>query len=232
MRPPGAPPRLAPGARAPAQRSPPLGRVFGLKALVVSGNCSRPNVLALDTSHDWPVYVSPGILLLLYYTATSLLKLRPRPPPDQVSPCARRPPRSGPLAGGELSVALVPTEAGGGRERRRAGGGADSGGSVASGPGQGCSHQGGGGRPGREPGRSALRSPPAHGLCGLGSPGVRLLLQRVLATATGSDRETGSCTVHDLTGHSAVRQRPREWTPPSAATLVLPPGGHRVVLPC
>ncbi|XP_029781951.1 piezo-type mechanosensitive ion channel component 1 [Suricata suricatta] len=65
---------------------PPAGiwaRVLGLKALVVYRNCSSPNALALDTSHDWPVYVSPGVLLLLYYTVASLLKLRPRPPPGQ-----------------------------------------------------------------------------------------------------------------------------------------------------
>lgn len=38
-------------------------------------NCSSSSVLVVNTSHDWPVYVSPGILLLLCYTATSLLKL-------------------------------------------------------------------------------------------------------------------------------------------------------------
>ncbi|XP_062033250.1 piezo-type mechanosensitive ion channel component 1 isoform X2 [Lepus europaeus] len=58
-------------------------RVFGLKAFVVPANCSSPNAFVLDTSHDWPVYVSPGILLLLYYTATSLLKLRTLHPPGQ-----------------------------------------------------------------------------------------------------------------------------------------------------
>jgi len=60
--------------------------VFGLKALVAQSNCSHPNVLVLDTSHDWPVYVSPGVLLLLYYTVTSLLKLRTHQPLDQVRP--------------------------------------------------------------------------------------------------------------------------------------------------
>nr|XP_045017795.1 piezo-type mechanosensitive ion channel component 1 isoform X2 [Jaculus jaculus] len=58
-------------------------RVFGLKDFVVLTNYSSPNALVLNTSHDWPVYVSPGILLLLYYTATSLLKLRKCPRPDQ-----------------------------------------------------------------------------------------------------------------------------------------------------
>ncbi|XP_008824736.2 piezo-type mechanosensitive ion channel component 1-like [Nannospalax galili] len=56
-------------------------RVFGLKDFVSYTNCS--NMLVLNTRHDWPVYVSPGILLLLYYTATSLLKLRKRCPSDQ-----------------------------------------------------------------------------------------------------------------------------------------------------
>ncbi|XP_059759686.1 piezo-type mechanosensitive ion channel component 1 isoform X1 [Balaenoptera ricei] len=57
-------------------------RVFGLKDFVAPANCSSPNVLVLNTSHDWPVYVSPGILLLLCYTVTSLLKLRVRQPAD------------------------------------------------------------------------------------------------------------------------------------------------------
>lgn len=61
-----------------------LGRVFGLKDFVAHANCSSSNTLVLNTSHDWPVYVSPGILLLLYYTATSLLKLRTHRHPDQV----------------------------------------------------------------------------------------------------------------------------------------------------
>uniref|UniRef100_A0A8D0GNP3 Piezo type mechanosensitive ion channel component 1 (Er blood group) n=1 Tax=Sphenodon punctatus TaxID=8508 RepID=A0A8D0GNP3_SPHPU len=57
---------------------PPLGiwaRVFGLKAIILPANCSRPNTLLLDTSHSWPVYVNPGILLLLFYAMASLLKL-------------------------------------------------------------------------------------------------------------------------------------------------------------
>ncbi|XP_059523049.1 piezo-type mechanosensitive ion channel component 1 isoform X2 [Myotis daubentonii] len=65
---------------------PPAGiwaRVFGLKDFVAHTNCSSSNSLALNTSHDWPVYVSPGILLLLYYTVTSLLKLRTHHPPGQ-----------------------------------------------------------------------------------------------------------------------------------------------------
>uniref|UniRef100_A0A8C8RQL3 Piezo type mechanosensitive ion channel component 1 n=1 Tax=Pelusios castaneus TaxID=367368 RepID=A0A8C8RQL3_9SAUR len=58
---------------------PPLGiwaRVFGLKDIIMSPNCTQPNALLLNTSHPWPVYVNPGILLLLYFTMASLLKLR------------------------------------------------------------------------------------------------------------------------------------------------------------
>ncbi|XP_066205386.1 piezo-type mechanosensitive ion channel component 1 isoform X1 [Saccopteryx leptura] len=65
---------------------PPAGiwaRVFGLKDFVAHANCSSSNVLVLNTNHNWPVYVSPGVLLLLYYTVTSLLKLRTHHPPDQ-----------------------------------------------------------------------------------------------------------------------------------------------------
>ncbi|ELR58763.1 hypothetical protein M91_08288, partial [Bos mutus] len=57
---------------------PPAGiwaRVFGLKDFLAPTNCSSPNVLVINANHDWPVYVSPGILLLLCYTVTSLLKL-------------------------------------------------------------------------------------------------------------------------------------------------------------
>ena len=43
-------------------------------------------MLVLNTNHSWPIYVSPGTLLLLYYTATSLLKLRKSRPSDLVSP--------------------------------------------------------------------------------------------------------------------------------------------------
>uniref|UniRef100_A0A452FL14 Piezo type mechanosensitive ion channel component 1 (Er blood group) n=1 Tax=Capra hircus TaxID=9925 RepID=A0A452FL14_CAPHI len=60
-------------------------RVFGLKDFVAPTNCSSPNVLVVNADHDWPVYVSPGILLLLCYTVTSLLKLRAHQPTDQVS---------------------------------------------------------------------------------------------------------------------------------------------------
>nr|XP_012592580.2 piezo-type mechanosensitive ion channel component 1 isoform X1 [Microcebus murinus]XP_020138354.1 piezo-type mechanosensitive ion channel component 1 isoform X1 [Microcebus murinus] len=68
---------------------PPAGiwaRVFGLKDFVGPTNCSSPNALTLNTGHDWPVYVSPGVLLLLYYTVTSLLKLRTPRPSNQMVP--------------------------------------------------------------------------------------------------------------------------------------------------
>ncbi|KAM6223829.1 piezo-type mechanosensitive ion channel component 1 [Rhynchocyon petersi] len=58
-------------------------RVLGLKDLVRPINCSSPNVLELHTGHDWPIYVSPGLLLLLYGAVTSILKLRKHPHPTQ-----------------------------------------------------------------------------------------------------------------------------------------------------
>ncbi|XP_067158465.1 piezo-type mechanosensitive ion channel component 1 [Apteryx mantelli] len=51
-------------------------RVFGFKDIVLYTNCSQPNALVLNTGHPWPVYANPGILLLLYYTVATLLKLR------------------------------------------------------------------------------------------------------------------------------------------------------------
>ncbi|XP_034644033.1 piezo-type mechanosensitive ion channel component 1-like [Trachemys scripta elegans] len=51
-------------------------RVFGLKAFILPLNCTNPNALLLNTSHPWPVYVNPGVLLVLYFTVASLLKLR------------------------------------------------------------------------------------------------------------------------------------------------------------
>ncbi|KAM6057851.1 piezo-type mechanosensitive ion channel component 1 isoform 2-T2 [Chlamydotis macqueenii] len=51
-------------------------RVFGFKDIVLYRNCSQPNALVLNTGHPWPVYANPGILLLLYYTVATLVKLR------------------------------------------------------------------------------------------------------------------------------------------------------------
>uniref|UniRef100_A0A2I3SJ23 Piezo type mechanosensitive ion channel component 1 n=1 Tax=Pan troglodytes TaxID=9598 RepID=A0A2I3SJ23_PANTR len=58
---------------------PPAGiwaRVLGLKDFVGPTNCSSPHALVLNTSLDWPVYASPGVLLLLCYATASLRKLR------------------------------------------------------------------------------------------------------------------------------------------------------------
>ncbi|NXN14033.1 PIEZ1 protein, partial [Indicator maculatus] len=51
-------------------------RLFGFKDIILYHNCSWPNALVLNTSHPWPVYANPGILLLLYYTMATLVKLR------------------------------------------------------------------------------------------------------------------------------------------------------------
>ncbi|NXJ86464.1 PIEZ1 protein, partial [Trogon melanurus] len=51
-------------------------RLFGFKDIILYHNCSQPNALVLNTSHSWPVYANPGILLLLYYTVVTLVKLR------------------------------------------------------------------------------------------------------------------------------------------------------------
>ncbi|KAJ7398927.1 Piezo-type mechanosensitive ion channel component 1 [Pitangus sulphuratus] len=55
-------------------------RVFGFKDIILYHNCSQPNTLELNTSHPWPVYANPGILLLLCYTVATLVKLRLRYP--------------------------------------------------------------------------------------------------------------------------------------------------------
>uniref|UniRef100_A0A3Q1FU82 Piezo type mechanosensitive ion channel component 1 (Er blood group) n=1 Tax=Acanthochromis polyacanthus TaxID=80966 RepID=A0A3Q1FU82_9TELE len=56
---------------------PPLSlwaRLFGLKDIIIAGNCSLAYDLNLNTSHDWPVYVNPGILFFLYITIVTVLK--------------------------------------------------------------------------------------------------------------------------------------------------------------
>lgn len=60
----------------PSMSPPSPRRVFGFKDIILYSNCSRPNALQLNTDHPWPVYANPGILLLLYYTVATLLKLR------------------------------------------------------------------------------------------------------------------------------------------------------------
>uniref|UniRef100_A0A3Q2QJY1 Piezo type mechanosensitive ion channel component 1 (Er blood group) n=1 Tax=Fundulus heteroclitus TaxID=8078 RepID=A0A3Q2QJY1_FUNHE len=49
-------------------------RLFGLKDIIIPGNCSMPDDLILNHSHGWPVYVNPGILLLLYVTVAAVIK--------------------------------------------------------------------------------------------------------------------------------------------------------------
>ncbi|XP_053127171.1 piezo-type mechanosensitive ion channel component 1 isoform X3 [Hemicordylus capensis] len=48
-------------------------RLFGLKAIIQHQGCS--NALLLNVHLPWPVYVNPGILLLLYYVLATLVKL-------------------------------------------------------------------------------------------------------------------------------------------------------------
>ncbi|XP_071237733.1 piezo-type mechanosensitive ion channel component 1-like isoform X1 [Salvelinus alpinus] len=50
-------------------------RLFGLKDIIKPGNCSASYDLILNTEHDWPVYVNPGILLLLHITVATVLKI-------------------------------------------------------------------------------------------------------------------------------------------------------------
>ncbi|CAL1577738.1 unnamed protein product [Knipowitschia caucasica] len=49
-------------------------RLFGLKDIIIPGNCSSPFELRLNSEHDWPVYANPGVLFLLYVTITTVLK--------------------------------------------------------------------------------------------------------------------------------------------------------------
>ncbi|XP_039619198.1 piezo-type mechanosensitive ion channel component 1 isoform X3 [Polypterus senegalus] len=51
-------------------------RLFGFKEIVVRANCTSPDDLELNMDHEWPVYVNPGILLLLYFTMATVLKLQ------------------------------------------------------------------------------------------------------------------------------------------------------------
>ncbi|NXR09505.1 PIEZ1 protein, partial [Semnornis frantzii] len=68
-------------------------RLFGFKDIVLYHNCSWPNALMLNTNHPWPVYANPGILLLLYYTVATLVKLR-RLDAKRTMPLAQPPTRS------------------------------------------------------------------------------------------------------------------------------------------
>ncbi|XP_029376266.1 piezo-type mechanosensitive ion channel component 1 isoform X1 [Echeneis naucrates] len=56
-------------------------RLFGLKDIIIPGNCSSPYDFTLNVNHDWPVYVNPGILFLLYITIITVLKTGCHGPP-------------------------------------------------------------------------------------------------------------------------------------------------------
>ncbi|XP_026212152.1 piezo-type mechanosensitive ion channel component 1 isoform X3 [Anabas testudineus] len=58
-------------------------RLFGLKDIIIPGNCSSPYDFNLNGNHDWPVYVNPGILLLLYITIATVLKTGCHGTPNQ-----------------------------------------------------------------------------------------------------------------------------------------------------
>uniref|UniRef100_A0A8D0DBN6 Piezo type mechanosensitive ion channel component 1 (Er blood group) n=1 Tax=Sander lucioperca TaxID=283035 RepID=A0A8D0DBN6_SANLU len=60
-------------------------RLFGLKDIIIPGNCSSAFDLNLNADHDWPVYVNPGILFLLYITVATVLKTGCHGTPNQVS---------------------------------------------------------------------------------------------------------------------------------------------------
>ncbi|KAM4723042.1 piezo-type mechanosensitive ion channel component 1 [Rhinophrynus dorsalis] len=51
-------------------------RLFGLNDIISHSNSTSCLDDPLNQSFDWPVYVNPGILLLLYYSMISLLKLK------------------------------------------------------------------------------------------------------------------------------------------------------------
>ncbi len=61
-----------------------LSRLFGLKDIIIPGNCSSPYDLNLNPDHDWPVYVNPGMLFLLYITIAAVLKTGCQGTPKQV----------------------------------------------------------------------------------------------------------------------------------------------------
>lgn len=62
-----------------------MSRLFGLKDIIIPGNCSSAFDLNLNADHDWPVYVNPGILFLLYITVATVLKTGCHGTPNQVS---------------------------------------------------------------------------------------------------------------------------------------------------
>lgn len=63
--------------------SPFLSRLFGLKDVIILGNCSYD--LNLNAKHDWPVYVNLAILFFLYITTATVLKTGCHGTTNQVS---------------------------------------------------------------------------------------------------------------------------------------------------
>ncbi|XP_055504976.1 piezo-type mechanosensitive ion channel component 1 isoform X2 [Leucoraja erinacea] len=59
-------------------------RLFGLKDIIHS-NCSHPHELVLNVNHTWPAFANFAVLLLLYYTVASLLKLKKKTGPTDVA---------------------------------------------------------------------------------------------------------------------------------------------------
>nr|XP_046257127.1 piezo-type mechanosensitive ion channel component 1 isoform X2 [Scatophagus argus] len=59
-------------------------RLFGLKDIIIPGNCSAPYDFNLNADHDWPIYVNPGILFLLYITIVTVLKTGYHGTPKQI----------------------------------------------------------------------------------------------------------------------------------------------------
>ncbi|XP_061647056.1 piezo-type mechanosensitive ion channel component 1 isoform X4 [Phyllopteryx taeniolatus] len=49
-------------------------RLFGLKDIIKPGNCSTPYDFNFNAEYDWPVYINPGILFLLYIISAMVLK--------------------------------------------------------------------------------------------------------------------------------------------------------------
>lgn len=60
-------------------------RLFGLKDIIKPGNCSSAYEVQLNAGYDWPVYVSPGILFLLYLSLAAVLKTESYASAHQVS---------------------------------------------------------------------------------------------------------------------------------------------------
>lgn len=82
-------------------------RLFGFSDIILYYNCSQPNTLELNTSYPWTVYANPGILLLLYYSMATLVKLRWRD--AKVRGCRTEPHPDGDNGDNSDSVCLAVT---------------------------------------------------------------------------------------------------------------------------